>query len=96
MAEGTKRLSAPQTRTTLRVVEKGEIALTELGDVASAVAKVDQSYSYGSVAAHSSQTSGSEYADKPDFCAPGRTDDDPPMATPPRLLPEAERIVGVE
>ncbi len=33
MAEGKKRLSAPQTRTTLRVLEKGEVVLTELGDV---------------------------------------------------------------
>jgi len=33
MAEGSKRLSAPQTRTPLRVVEKNEIAITEIGDV---------------------------------------------------------------
>ncbi len=33
MAEGSKRLSAPQTRTPLRVVEKNEIAISEIGDV---------------------------------------------------------------
>jgi Flp pilus assembly pilin Flp len=40
----------------------------ELGDVASAIGAINQSYSFSGVTGHSSSTAGSVYADLADFC----------------------------
>lgn len=42
--------------------------VTELADVAQAVANVDQSYSYSGVTGHAASSAGSAYTDAPDFC----------------------------
>jgi hypothetical protein len=45
-----------------------EAIVTELADVAQAVANVNQSYSWSATTGHSSSTSGSIYSDARDFC----------------------------
>jgi hypothetical protein len=45
--------------------------VTELADVAQAIANVDQSYTYYGVAGHSSAAAGSGFADALDFCDSG-------------------------
>jgi Flp pilus assembly pilin Flp len=42
--------------------------VTELADVAQAIANIDQSYSYSGIIGHAAQTSGSAFRDLPDFC----------------------------
>ncbi|MBL8826775.1 MAG: hypothetical protein JNM18_07290 [Planctomycetaceae bacterium] len=42
--------------------------VTELADVAQALANVDQSYSYSGTAGHHAFTAGGFFADLPDFC----------------------------
>ena len=42
--------------------------VTELADVAGAIALIDQSYSYGSIQGHHAFTDGSVFTDAPDFC----------------------------
>jgi hypothetical protein len=42
--------------------------IQELGDVAMAIASVNQSFSYSGVTAHSSSISGSLFSDETDFC----------------------------
>ena len=42
--------------------------LTELADVAQAIANVDQSYSYSGVDGHAAATTGSHFIDAADFC----------------------------
>ncbi len=55
----------------------------ELGDVASAVSNVNQSYAYEGVTGHTSATAGSLYLDQNDFCD---TPADPPNAEPACLI----------
>lgn len=50
----------------LRAVQ--EAIVTELADVAQAVANVNQSYSWGGVTGHSAATLGSEFIDINDYC----------------------------
>jgi Flp pilus assembly pilin Flp len=45
-----------------------DAVVTELADVADAVAQVDQSYSFGAITAHCASTAGSEFFDMNDFC----------------------------
>ncbi len=45
-----------------------DAVLTELADVAQAIANVDQSYSYSGIDGHSSGTAGSFFFDAFDFC----------------------------
>ena len=45
-----------------------DAVVTELADVAGAVAEIDQSYSWGAITAHCASTAGSEFVDLPDFC----------------------------
>lgn len=45
-----------------------DAVVTELADVAGAIASVDQSYSYSGVAGHGVQTFGSAFRDNHDFC----------------------------
>ena len=45
-----------------------DAVLTELADVAQAIANVDQSYSYSGVDGHAASTTGSAFIDAPDFC----------------------------
>lgn len=45
-----------------------DAVLTELADVAQAIANVDQSYSYTSVNGHGAWTEGSFFGDAQDFC----------------------------
>ena len=45
-----------------------DAAVTELADVAQAIANLDQSYSYSSVSGHAASTAGSQFLDAPDFC----------------------------
>jgi len=40
----------------------------ELADVAGAISDINQSYSYSAVTGHTSQTAGSDFIDKEDFC----------------------------
>jgi len=49
--------------------------LTELADVAQAIANVDQSYSYSGVNGHAASSTGSQFVDSADFCD-GSVDDD--------------------
>jgi hypothetical protein len=42
--------------------------VTELADVAQAIANVNQSYCYSGVTGHAAQTGGGEYRDQADFC----------------------------
>jgi len=42
--------------------------VTELADVAQAIANIDQSYSYSGTAGHAAFTDGSWFTDAPDFC----------------------------
>ena len=48
-----------------------EAIVTELADVAQAVANVNQSYSFAASSGHSSSTGGSLFADANDFCDGG-------------------------
>ena len=45
-----------------------DAVVTELADVAGAIAMIDQSYSYGAIDGHHSFTDGSWFTDAPDFC----------------------------
>jgi len=45
-----------------------DAVLTELADVAQAIANIDQSYSYSGVDGHAAGTSGSFFLDAFDFC----------------------------
>jgi Flp pilus assembly pilin Flp len=42
--------------------------VTELADVAQAIANIDQSYSYSGILGHAAQTTGSFFNDQADFC----------------------------
>ncbi|MBS0209994.1 MAG: hypothetical protein JSS27_13680 [Planctomycetes bacterium] len=42
--------------------------VSELADVAQAIANLDQSYSYSGVVGHHAFTNGSQFVDLPDFC----------------------------
>lgn len=42
--------------------------VSELADVAQAIANIDQSYSYHGIKGHRAYTSGAAFADAPDFC----------------------------
>ena len=42
--------------------------VTELADIAQAIANIDQSYSYSGILGHATQTTGSFYFDQADFC----------------------------
>jgi Flp pilus assembly pilin Flp len=42
--------------------------VTELADVAQAIANIDQSYSYSGIIGHAAQTTGSFFNDAADFC----------------------------
>jgi Flp pilus assembly pilin Flp len=42
--------------------------VTELADVAQAIANIDQSYSYSGILGHAAQTTGSFFHDQADFC----------------------------
>jgi Flp pilus assembly pilin Flp len=45
-----------------------DAVLTELADTATAIAQINQSYSYSGVTGHASSVSGSAFADATDFC----------------------------
>jgi Flp pilus assembly pilin Flp len=45
-----------------------DAVVTELADVAQAIANIDQSYSYSGIDGHSTGTAGSFYLDAFDFC----------------------------
>ncbi len=45
-----------------------DAVVTELADVAQAIANIDQSYSYSSVAGHTATSAGSVFVDAPDYC----------------------------
>jgi len=42
--------------------------VTELADIAQAIANIDQSYSYSGILGHAAQTTGSYFHDQADFC----------------------------
>ena len=42
--------------------------ITELADVATAIAQLNQSYSFSGVTGHASSVAGSVFTDAPDFC----------------------------
>ncbi|MCL4201541.1 MAG: hypothetical protein KJ000_03550 [Pirellulaceae bacterium] len=42
--------------------------VTELADIAQAIANIDQSYSYSGILGHAAQTTGSYFNDQADFC----------------------------
>lgn len=48
-----------------------DAVVTELNDVAAAIASLNQTYYFGGVTGHSSATDGSTFFDLPDFCDPG-------------------------
>ena len=45
-----------------------DAVLTELADVATAIAQINQSYSFSGVTGHASSVAGSVFIDAPDFC----------------------------
>ena len=45
-----------------------DAVVSELADVAQAIANVNQSYSYGGITAHCAATAGSQFIDLVDFC----------------------------
>lgn len=45
--------------------------VSELADVAQAIANLDQSYSYSGVVGHAAFTNGAQFIDRPDFCDQG-------------------------
>jgi hypothetical protein len=49
--------------------------IQELGDVAAAIAGVNQSYSYSGITGHFSSTAGSNFVDRIDACQNAITDD---------------------
>jgi hypothetical protein len=52
----------------------------ELGDVAAAFSRLNQSYSFSGVTGHTSATSGSQFIDQTDFCdTPADETDAPPV-----------------
>lgn len=58
-----------------------DAVVTELADVAQAIANVDQSYSYSGIDGHASGTAGSFYFDAFDFCdQPADEDVDDPAS----------------
>lgn len=48
-----------------------DTVVTELADIAQAIAQVDQSYSYSGVSGHGAYTRGSLFQDAADFCEGG-------------------------
>jgi Flp pilus assembly pilin Flp len=63
-----------------------DAVVTELGDLGSALKRMNQSYSYANVETPCGNAAGSQYIDFSDFCTPGRTDDDPPQQLPPIVI----------
>jgi Flp pilus assembly pilin Flp len=56
---------------------------TEFGDLATALLDIDHSYSYAAIDTDCGAVAGSFYVDELDFCAPGFSDDDPPVRLNP-------------
>ena len=52
-----------------------DAVVTELADVAQAIANIDQSYSYSGTLGHEAFTDGSFFFDAPDFCDTDQTAD---------------------
>jgi len=50
----------------------------ELGDVAMAIASINQSYSFSGITGHASSVAGSKFLDLPDFCDSVDTADNEP------------------
>jgi len=59
---------------------------TEMGDLATALMRMDQSYSYAPVVTDCGTVAGSVYLDRFDFCAAGLSDDDPPQQIGPLFI----------
>lgn len=62
---------------------------TELGDVATALLDMNHSYSYAPVVTDCGTAAGSQFVDRTDFCAPGLSDDDPPVRLGPIFIGDA-------
>ncbi|MEX0585641.1 MAG: hypothetical protein WD176_03290, partial [Pirellulales bacterium] len=45
-----------------------DAVITELADTATAIAQINQSYSFSGVTGHASSVAGSQFTDLPDFC----------------------------
>ena len=63
-----------------------DAAVTELADVAQAIAQLDQSYSYGGIDGHCASSAGSQYLDAADFCDAATDDDADITASPSRCV----------
>ena len=59
---------------------------TELGDLATGLLRMNQSYSFEPVVTHCGTAAGSIYNDASDFCTPGLSDDDPPVQLGPIFI----------
>jgi hypothetical protein len=59
---------------------------TELGDLATGLLRMNQSYSYEPVVTDCGTVAGSIYLDRSDFCTPGLSDDFPPVQIGPIFI----------
>ena len=56
------------------IVTVRDQVVQELGDVATAIGQVNESYTFNGVTGHTSATAGSSYTDETDYCNPAASD----------------------